>query len=312
MGNNYSDGDLVVSEVVAREAGLALADRVFVGAHPVFAAGYLGSLGQASSGTIDKDLGDWGAEALNSVAEATSMGGATNFSFTRVSATVSRQGLHRAASKLLGILEPTGRILDPAMFAYDAASAYGKRFTELAATVGATFTQDAGGTSGAALDWDVLIDATSSLEVSGADVDEGNVVAILHPKQWGDLRKQLTGTTLGDAMSHAPEAYQGIVAKKLGYKGRFYGIDIYTTTQVPKNAGNTDYVGCILTPQSIAWADALIPATGRPEEIIVDGGKLQIWMEYDADTFVQNVYYNAVFGLAKGVDKAGRTVTSGV
>ncbi len=312
MSNNYSDGDLVASAIVAREAGLALGDRVFVGAHPVFAAGYLGDLGSSSSGTINKELGDWGDEALNSVAEATSMGGATDFTFTSLSATVSRQGLHRNVSRLLGVLEPTGKILDPAMFGYDAASAWGKRFTELSATVGATFTKDAGGTSEAPLEWDVLIDATSSLEADEADVDEGNVVAILHPKQWGDLRKQLTSTDLGDAMTHAPEAYQGIVAKKLGYKGRFYGIDVYTTNQVPKNAGNTDYVGCILTPQSVAWADAKIPATGRPEEIMVDGGKLQIWMDYDADKFVVDVHYNAVFGLAKGIDKAGRTVTSGV
>lgn len=306
MANLVSDGHLVVPEVLDREVGLLLGDRVFLGNHPVLETGFLGVA--SGSTKVSKDFGSHGLNALTSVAEATTMGGPTPFDFKRVSVTVARQVLQRRVSQVLQNVETTGAMSEERLLAVDAVGAYSRRMTELIATIGSTFTGsvDAGGQ----LEWAHLVAAQARLRANGAKIGVGRVMAVLSNEQWFELQLQLVEVGLSDAMTHAPEAYQAVLAEEMGYMGRFYGIDVFTTESVPVDTVEEKFLGCMLAPYSIGWAKANIAPKGEPREYILQDGLMQVRFKDNPDTFVDDAYYNALFGVSKGLDGAGCVIKS--
>lgn len=306
--NLFSDGNLVVAAVLDKKYGLILGDRGYIGNHPAIAAGYLGNLAGSASDTISRDLTGHGLGVMAAVAENAAPS-ATAFTFQRVSASVGRRSFRRQVSDLLRVLDPSGSVRDPAAFAFDAATIRGNTMMDLIATVGATFTEDEDASG--ALDWATLRAAKNRIVGANNEVVPGNVVAVLEPRQWASLEDDIAvGASMSDAMTHAPEAYNALLLRKLGWQGRYFGVDIFTSPRVPVDDGEA--TGCIFTELGVVHADAEIQPNPAAAELLLDSGKLQIEFQRNAASFIQDVFYNSILGVAKGVDKAGCTITSTV
>jgi hypothetical protein len=306
--NKYTDGNLVVDAVLDKFWGLNLGDRGYVGNHPALA--YLGNLGLSGSDTISRDFADLGIGVMQGVAEDISAGAATALGFDRVSVSVGRKTYKRRLSDMIGHIDPTGLVRDPAAFAFDATTIRGNTLMSLIATIGSTFT--AGVSAGAAtkLTWAKFREAKQTLIAADAEVVPGKVLALLDPYQWANLEEDMTTGSLGDAVTHTAEGYNIQLAQSMGYQGNYYGIDVYTTKRVPLDGSAANHVGCMVAPGGIAWAEALLAPNPHAFEMLLGGGQCQIEFQRDADKFAEDVYYNSILGVSKGLEGAGVTITS--
>lgn len=306
MANLYSDGNLVTSEVLAKEWGLRLADRAFIGNHPVLAAGYLGEA--MGSAQITKTLASLGDHAAPSVAEGVAAA-IVDYEFTEVSATVARKSTGRRVSDMLRSLDATGLVRDPVALTYDAATIYQQTLMAGLVAAGATATNDVGST-GVDLSWDVFLEAVHT--VSSAEAEAEGMLAVLHPQQWYDLQRDmaLTSGGLSDAMTHAREGYDALLARSSGYKGSYFGVDVYTSSKVGLVNTNADRRGFIAAKTGLVWAKAKIVPNAHRHEIILGGGDMQIAFDSDGSKFQQDAYFNSLLGTGLGVDAAVCTITS--
>lgn len=312
MGTNlYGDGDLVVSEILAQEVGLKLGERGAFWNHPAIT--YAGSATYMGSKVIKMDFIDSGATKMQAVASAAAVT-PDAFTFTRASITLAQQRMGRSVGDLLRVLSPSGAIRDVDAFAADAAGSYGISLSQLLITAATGFSTDISDT-GADLTWAKIREAKATLIAANAQFTDGNVICVLHPVQYADLEADASSAGIGDAVSRSPEAQAIQQANGFlsGYRGSLFGIDFFTSTDVPTANAAADRQGFMACPGGLVWADALIPASGDAanREILVDGGRMQIEFEREGSTALNNVYYQAILGAAIGQDGAGVTVTSG-
>lgn len=306
MANLYSDGDLVVSEIMRQEWGLRLADRAFLGNHPALAAGFLGlAMGSA---TITKSLISLGDHAAPSVAEGVAAT-PVDYDVTELSATVARHSTGRRISDMLRALDATGSVRDPVALTYDAATIYQQTLMSGIVTAGVTATADVGST-GVDLTWDVILEASNTLSAANVDVNGAGLLCVLHPQQWFDLRSAMAGTGLGDAITHTREGYDAVLARSSGYQGQYFGVDIYTSAKCPLVNTSADRRGFMMGATGIAWAKGQIPVNPHRHEIILGNGDLQIAFDADGSKFQQDMYFNSLLGVSLGVDAAVVTITS--
>jgi hypothetical protein len=306
MGEQYADGNLVTDEVLDQEVGLLLGDRAFVGNHPVFT--YLGDA--FGSATKSRDYQGLGLGTMSEVSEEGAVG-ITRYLWDRLSATVSRRSFGRRVSNMLRALDPTGRVRDPVAFAMDAVGIYQNTLMQMIVDVGTTFTNDQTPGSGVDLDWQTFRNAKGRLVGQNAAVAPGSVLAVLGQRQWQDLEDDMAaGSSVGDAMSHAPEGYNILLAREIGYQGRYYGVDVFTTNKVPTANAGADLRGFMIAPNAIVWSKAPIIPDPDAIEIILQDGTLQVEFERDPQRFAKNAFFNALLGMAKGFDEAGCTITS--
>tara|TARA_R110002020_G_C16281103_1_gene771829 strand:+ start:404 stop:1345 length:942 start_codon:yes stop_codon:yes gene_type:complete len=311
MGNNlYAGGDLVVSEILSQEVGLKLAERGTFWNHPAIT--YAGSATYQGSSTIKMDFIDSGATKMSAVASNVAVT-PDAFTFTRASITLAQQRMGRSVGDLLRVLSPSGVIRDVDAFAADAAGSYGVSLSQLLITAGAGFSTDISDT-GADLTWAKIREAKATLIAANANFTDGNVICVLHPVQYADLEADAAAAGIGDAVSRSPEAQAIQQANGFlsGFRGSLFGIDFFTSTDVPTANAAADRRGFMACPSGLLWADALIPASGDTanREILVDGGRMAIEFERDASKALQNVYYQAILGCSIGQDSAGVTITS--
>jgi hypothetical protein len=311
MGNNlYAGGDLVVSEILSQEVGLKLAERGTFWNHPAIT--YAGSATYQGSSTIKMDFIDQGAQKMSAVASNVAVT-PDAFTFTRASITLAQQRMGRSVGDLLRVLSPSGVIRDVDAFAADAAGSYGVSLSQLLITAGAGFSTDISDTA-ANLTWAKIREAKATLIAANANFTDGNVICVLHPVQYSDLEADAAAAGIGDAVSRSPEAQAIQQANGFlsGYRGSLFGIDFFTSTDVPTANAGADRRGFMACPSGLLWADALIPASGDTanREILVEGGRMAIEFERDASKALQNVYYQAILGCSIGQDSAGVTITS--
>jgi hypothetical protein len=309
MGQNlYSGGNLVVAEILAAEVGLKLAER---GAfHNHSAITYAGSA--IGSAVMKKDYIDAGAGTLASTAENTAVT-PDAYTFTRASVTLAQHRMGRSVSDLLRYLTPTGVVTDVDAFAADAAASYASTLSSLLITAAQSFTGSATPGSGVALTWADIRSAKETLISANAQFTPGDVICVLHPNQFADLEADAASASIGDAVARSSEAQLAMAANAplSGYRGRYFGIDFFTNTDVPTAGGGADRSGFMACKGGLIWADALIePSLANEREIIVDGGKLQIDFDRDSSKAMLNVYYQAIMGAAVAQDGAGVTIVS--
>ena len=306
--NLYSDGKLVVSEILAAEVGLKLAERGFF--HNPPAVTYAGMA--VGSATMKKDYIDAGAGNLASTAENTAVT-PDAYTFTRASVAIAQHRMARSVSDLLRYLTPTGVITDVDAFAADAASSYATTLSSLLITAAQSFTAQATPGSGTDLDWATIRSAKATLIANNAQFTDGEVVCVLHPVQFADLEADAASAGIGDAVSRSSEAQQVMAANAplSGYRGRYFGIDFYTSTDVPTDNAGADRKGFMATKGGLIWADALIqPSLANEREILIDGGRLQIDFDRDSSKAMLNVYFQALYGASIAQDGAGVTIVS--
>ena len=308
MGQNlYSDGKLVVSEILAAEVGLKLAERGFFHNHPAIT--YAGAA--VGSTVMKKDYIDAGAGNLASTAENTAVT-PDAYTFTRASVTIAQHRMGRSVSDLLRYLTPTGVITDVDAFAADAAGSYATTMSSLLITAAQSFSTSVGSTT-VDLTWADIRTAKATLIAANAQFTDGDVVCVLHPVQFADLEANAAAAGIGDAVSRSSEAQQIMQANAplSGYRGRYFGIDFFTSTDVPTANDGEDRSGFMACKGGLIWADAMIEASlANERELLIDGGRLQIDFDRDSSKAMLNVYYQALVGAAIAQDGAGVLIVS--
>lgn len=190
--------------------------------------------------------------------------------------------------------------LSAGMFAQALAIMYVQQIINLAANIGDDFTATAGGT-GTALTWAHVTDAKRQLGEADAT---GPMVGLVSPRQWANLETDVASK--GEVQAAAGMG-QILNAGLDSYKGRYNGVDWFTSTHVPDDS--TDYKGCLLTRGAIAWSDALIPTEGDPN--IVSLGRAALERERNGSYRTTSFILSMVCGLTQGLDAAGVTLQSG-
>lgn len=304
MAELHSDGNYIESSILLQEYGLLVGDRAHLPNHPALAAGYLGS--GSESATVTKTLSDIGSAVASTISEDGAVT-PTAFSPTTVSATVVRKGYGRSRSDFLKTYDRTGMFLEQAL-AFDAAMIMGNTFMSMVAEAAATGSTGVAVTSGTSLTWAKFQEAKQTLIQTGQDFADGELLCILHPKQWSNLETQLAaGTSLSNAVLQTPEGYNMQYARSIGYQGRYFGIDVFTSTRVATANSGADSKGALIAPGGIVWADGLLEDDPDGFMDIVDGGRLRIERQRDASRAIKSYYYNFLKGVSLG--ESDRVVT---
>ena len=304
--NLYSDGFFIEPSILMQEYGLLVGDRAHLPNHPALAGGYMG-LGSESA-TVNKTLADIGSGVAGTIAE----NGAVTpdaFSAQIVSTTVVRKGKGRDRSDFLKTYDRTGMFLEQAL-AFDAAMIRGNTVVGMVAEAAATATADVTPGSGVALTWAKFQEAKQVLVQTGQAFAEGDLLAVLHPVQWSNLEAEMITTGLGDAITHSPEAYNIQYARSIGYQGRYFGIDVFTSTRVPTANAGADSRGALVAPGGVVWAEGILENDPDGFMDVLDGGRLRIERDRDASRATKAYYYNFLIGVSLGEDARVVTITS--
>lgn len=288
-----SIGDLVAGEVLANEYLMLLADRdASILSHPALLKASAPS--GASNVVRVPHVGLGGYDPLTArtpgseVANTALADAATDVTIAPYSKVYAMDDLARWMVD--------GRIT-PSMFAQDAAISVAQKLISLIANITDGF---AASTGSGDLTWDVVMGAITTLEVAKAG---GPAIALLHPYQWGDLRKSAASA----GVSLAP-AVQGSLDAALGssYKGRYMGVDFYTSSAVPLDTGN--YKGGLFTRGAICWADTVYPTVISQNSVSM--GNAVFVMDYRPSFAETKMVTHTNLGVALGIDAAGITLIS--
>jgi len=288
-----SIGDLVAGEVLANEYLMLLADRdASILSHPALLKASAPS--GASNVVRVPHIGLGGYDALAARTPGTEVAN-TALADASTDVTIAPYSKVYAMDDFAQwMLE--GRINEQ-MFAQDAAISVAQKLISLIANITDGF---AASTGSGDLTWDVVMGAITTLEVAKAG---GPAIALLHPYQWGDLRK--SAASAGVSLS---PAVQGSLDAALGgsYKGRYMGVDFYTSSAVPLDTGN--YKGALFTRGAVAWADTVYPTVISANAMSF--GNAVFEMDRRASFAETKMVTHTNLGVALGIDAAGITLIS--
>lgn len=213
-----------------------------------------------------------GYDSFAAVAENTSVGN-TDLTHSSITITVARQSLQRSYS---GLANAVSANLTPETLAASMVGDARKRLNAMLAVAASGFT-DTVGTSGADMTLDDLVDAINALELK---VAAGPFLALLHPVQFSDLRTSLLGA--GGAVQFNAATNEQIAIKGPGFKGSLYGVEFYTSDQVPTADAGANRAGALMGAGALAYAVRrdVLPVRGATQEV---RGQVVISYDYDQD-----------------------------
>lgn len=285
-------GSLTAGEVMATEFLFLLADRDgSVLNHPAF----FHATGRPGSNVVRVPHLGYGYDLLSADTPGSEHAN-TAFSDDQTDVTLANYVLRYTTHDLAKWMA-NGK-LDAALFAQSAVTSISQTLISLAANVGDGFSNVAG-SSGVDATWDDVLVAKAYL---GASKAQGQICAMVHPRQWSDLEQD----ALSLGVLPAGSMTGAIVGGLDSYKGRYMGIDFFTSSHVPASGGNR--LGCIFTAGGIVWADAEYAPSASSSADIVNLGRGQFEVvrqgTYSADSFV----VRAMMGVSLGIDAAGVTL----
>jgi len=245
--------DLTLSETLSGLVVQLLADRNGLPAHPALIE--LPDLAALGSKTVKiSEIGLMGYDLLTSQTEGSAM---ANTALTDGSVTVATgpYGKSYEHSDLAGIIDSQGQI-NARMLALDAVVSVGATLLSLIANLVDNFSNTTGA-SGVDATFANFLDQITALEIAKV---EGPYLAIYHPVQWGDIRKDVA-TQSGGAIQWN-QGSQEILnrSKGLGYKGKFCDVDVWTTTYVTNANAGADRAGGMFGRGALAWGMASVAA----------------------------------------------------
>ena len=212
---------------------------------------------------------------------------------------LSRYSKRHDANSFAQALDANG-LINPQQFAIDAMVSYASTIRDMHANLVDNFATTQGST-GVDASFANFLDCITSLEVAEA---VGPILAILHPVQWADIRKDLALNSGGAIQMN--DGSQAVInaMKGLGAQGSLAGVDVFTTTSVPTANAAADRAGGLFT------RGALVHAVSRP---VADPDLPQIVLgsdllfEKDRDASVANTEYvsHAFMGIIEGLDNKG-------
>lgn len=284
--------DLRTTEIMSSEFLMLLADRGDLFQHPALV--YAGAA-QGSNKVRVPQLGLGGYDLLAAGTDGTAL---ANTALTDGSSdiTVAWYGKTYAVSDLAQVVAANG-LIDPVMFAQDAAISVAQTLISLLAGLMGGFSNTVGST-GVDLSAANFVDAITQLEVSKVS---GPLMAILHPQQYGDLRS--ASLSLGGAVQYREDAQALVMSRSNSsqYKGNIFGVDVFCSSHVPVSAG--DRAGGMFGRGAVAWADAQFPANGDPN--IISLGRAAFERDRSGTAGLTNYTTHAFMGVIECIDAAG-------
>lgn len=312
MAQLWSDGDFQVSanEILAATVKLAVGDRMAPPNHPALAAGYLGSVNGTGAQTKSQKLTDLGTGTAGTLSED-GQASIDDVSFSDYSVTVVRKSRGRSGSDFAKMLDPvSGAILQPQNLAFDAVMTRSNTLLDLIAQAGATFSTYTAGSTTVDLTWATIRDAVAKLAENNVEFAPGDLMCLLHPHQWTDLQSDMLNAVTNEAVLGSMEAQSIQIAQASGYRGRYFGVDFFTSNRVPASSDDADREGCLFAPQGIVWADGTIAPDPHGFMDILDNGKLQIEYARDPSRTLKSAYYNFYQGVGVGDQLRGVKILS--
>jgi hypothetical protein len=306
MANEITYASLADSrtqETLAATYALLLAERTGAGAllaHP--AIRYIGSV--TGSGSSTKRFSFVGLDGLNLPASDTEIGALGNTVITdeKVDITVAAFRLHRRPTDLAAMTDSYG-VLTPARLAQDLLVGAEQRRIAAILALSSGYSEQVG-TTNTVLSLGTFMAAQETLNVADND---GETVAILHSRQWADLKEELASISTG-VTSFLPATAEMVSRMGRGYVGRLYGTDIYVHNRVPLANTTTDRRGVIMARDAVLWADGTPPIVDSARQFTV--GNLLIDLDRDPREGTWMLSIHDWFGVAEGLDKAGVGILS--
>ena len=287
--------DLITSQAMAAEYLMLLADRDgSILTHP--ALFYASAPSMTSTVVRVPHLGLGGYDLLSAITPGSEIAN-TALSDDHTDVTIATRAKRYNVEDLARLIV-NGKI-DPVAFAQDAAVSVAQTLISLIANVTNTFTGFSGST-GVDATWNDILDAKTKLGINKAS---GELLGLLHPRQWGDL--EIDGLTLGVLPA---QSMAGVINAGLGsaYKGRYMGIDFYTSSAVPTANAGADRAGGIFARGAVAWADAQMAQENDPN--IVDLGRARFERVRQGHYVATSYVTSYAAGVAKAINAAGISV----
>ena len=287
-----SISDIVAGEVLAAEFLMTLDDRdASVLMHPAF----FHATGGPGSNVVRVPVLGYGKDLL-AATSASAETANTAFSDDKIDVTLANYTLRYSADDLARFMAD-GKI-DPIRFAAYAGVNVAQTLISLAANVTDGFSNVAGSTGVNAAWSDVLV-AKAFLYVAKA---QGSMLGLLHGQQWADLEANALSLGVLPAQTNAAIVNSGLEA----YKGRYFGVDFFTSGHVPTADTGANRAGAIWTSGGVVWADAQYANDGDSNIVNLGRGQFE---RVRRGTFSETSYMiRAAMGVSLGIDGAGVTL----
>jgi len=290
-------GDLHAQEVLAAEYLMLLAEQGNPFTHPAF----MFATGAPGSNVVRvRHIGL--GNGYNLLASATPGSEVANTALTDGSTdvTVARYSKRYFRDDLTKFM--AAGLLNAELFAQDAAVAVTQTLLNLVANVTDGFAATVGTTTVDLL-WSDIVDAKTTLAIAKA---AGRMLALLHPRQWGDL--DTDSLSLGGVPQQGAGLQGAVSAGLEQYKGNFFGIDFFTSSQVPTANTGADRAGAVFTRGAVAIADVEYDVESDPN--IVHLGRAIFERDRQGTYGATSYLTHAMLGTAMGIDAAGVSVIS--
>ena len=295
--NNLSspNEDLRLAKMISQEIRLLLTDSTNLRNTPYM--DFVGSINGMGSDTIRvRKAGLDGFDDFNAFTGATEANANSDQALTdaHVDIVVKRQSLQYSITDLASMTGLGGSDIDPFRIAESISKSYDRLFAKLTGATVSGFTTTAG-SSGAVLTAARFLDGIQNLEAASSNKGApGPYVAVLHPKQWADVQDDLISLTAG-SLAYVPASYEAISAKGSHYKGRWMGVDIYTSSHITNDG--TDHQGAIFAAGALGYATGMpssLPGAAQSMEM----GEVYIEMDRDASKALTRVVGHCYLGMS--------------
>lgn len=294
-----TSGDLRVTEALAADYELLLADRFSLLGHPAIM--YAGNCAASGSTVIKVPLaGLMGYDRMAAVAEnaATSSTSVTDSSAT---ITVARQAIERRISDINDMVDSIGLNLD-ALIA-DGVGSYAMRWMEMLCDLLDNFSSTVG-TTAVDMDADDFFSAQFTLLQASVPTP---YLFVGYPVQVTDLQNSIRAES--GPWQYRTDVQDFFTARGQGVQGSLNGVDIVASSLVPTANAGADSGGAMFGNGAIAYADGLPRAIrGAGEVIFPAGTRLYTELERDASGALTKIVHNGFLGFAEIQDSKGVSI----
>lgn len=297
--------DQRTAEIIDGDFLMLIADRAALPQHPALIN--VGDMfGMGSTSKRVPHLGLMAYDLPGAIGEGAAI---ANTAFTDASTLIAVAGYSKGYERgdVAKFTDSLG-ILNGETFARDATASAAMRLTNLVANVTDDFTNVVG-SSGVDLSLANFVSGINLLEInSQATFAEGEVMGLLHPVQLGDLRSAVT-TASGGAVQWYPPSQAQLAIRGAGDRGRFMGVDLFSSAQVPTANAGADRAGALFTRGAVIWCDMSVDGENDPNTLVI-GGKILFERARTAKSRLTAYVMSCYFGVAKAIDALGVGITT--
>jgi hypothetical protein len=288
------------SEILSGLYLMALADRNALPAHPAL----FRVPGVAGRGSITQKIPQIGLMGYDLLASTGDGSAVANTALTDYSNTlaVARYSKSYESTDLARLVDAYG-VLRPEVMAMDAVVSVASTLLSLHANLVDNFATTVGA-SGVDATLENVLDAITSLEINKV---KGPFLGILHPVQWGDVRKDAALNAGGAIQWNAGSQQMLDAMKGLGYQGNFLGVDFFTSTHVPTANAGADRAGGIFGHGAIAYVLDSIEADPDLPQVSI-GGEVLFEKSRTAKSGLTAYVSHAYMGASEQIDLCGVSV----